>query len=346
MSVDYIFPSPTDLKDIERVKLPDLILDDPFFESFPIEESELAKLVWRQRDIIYGAQAVRGLGGTFPVVQGIGAKEYVMDPNYYGESAEIDEEELTNTAELSQFSRNARMADLIGFKVDQLLQRRVTRIRKTLIDTLTTGVFTITDKAGTIKGKQEYAIQKPVVSVSWSDRANATPFADIVALRRRSLGFSTSFGKGAVLLLNPVQIDNVLQNRNAADVFGRRTDYGATFNSVAQINKLLGNYSDSDDMPTIMEYRKDWYPTETGPAEYFLPDSYGILIGKRDNNDQIGAYRMTINAQNGNQEEGAYTFVRDLGPMQSPRKIVIEDGHNAGVVMFYPSSVVSLKVVL
>jgi hypothetical protein len=346
-TVQFAYPSPAELREVERQLLPTLTLDDPAFDLFPIVETAAWRLKWRQRDNFMGAQQVRGLGGEFKVVDAPGMKDYDVDPGVYGESALIEEEELTTAAEAASYTEFATLNDVVADRQAMLLSRRLTRIRKVLWDLLATGRYQVFDKAGTLKHVGSFPLTRVTAGVPWSTRATATPYADLTALPLQARGQSASFGRGAVAYVNRKKLNDLLLNANPADLFGRRLAAGSTVNSQAELNGLLAGQADNADIPDIRVYdegyisdgtdgltRGQWYP--------FIPDNVAVVVGKRASGARLGEYRMCRNANNPDFGPGPYTRVRDLREVRSPAAMLCEDGHNGGPAVYFPGAVIIL----
>lgn len=341
----FTYPSQIELREIEQDLLPTLTQDDPVFDEFPIVESNSSRLRWEQLDNFQGMQQVRGMGGAFKIVPQTGLKAYDFEPGVYGEFDLLEEQELTERRELGQFSDFISLNDLVGWKQSKLLQRRIDRIRMILWKLLTTGAYSVAKKDGTVMHVGTFPLQTFSASVAWGTVATAAPYKDLLNAMLKARGTSASFGAGAKLYINRVTAIALLTNTNASDLFGRRTQYGATLNNLANVNSIAAE----NDLPEIVVYDKGYISdgldgNTAGTFIPFIANNTGVLIGKRTNGAKLGEYRLTRNANNPNVEPGPYTRVVDLGEVESPRKIKVEDGHNGGPVIFFPSAVIVLTL--
>jgi hypothetical protein len=324
-------------------------MDDPIFDLFPIAESNSTRLKWRQRDNFQGLQYVRGLGGEFRPVNNVGVKEYDFEPGYYGEMAVIDEAELTEAALLNSFTDYVPITDAVADRQNQLLSREIDRIRKIMWDLVSTGTFTVPDRAGSVKYLGTFPLQTQSAAVSWATSATAKPFSDLLSIPLKARGYSQSFGNGSKAYMNQVTFQYLLTNANASDLFGRRNDYGATFNSLSGINNLIQNTKEANDLPELVCYDKGYYSDgndgRTAGTWYpFIPDNKVIVVGKRTNGAPIGEYRLTRNINNEGSAPGFYNYVRDMTAVKAPKQIQVERGHNGGPVVFFPGAVLILSV--
>src|SRR5579872_927778 len=125
-------------------------------------------------------------------------------------------------------------------------------------------------------------------------------------------------------------------NQNAADLFGRRGMYGATFNSLRDDNAIFLENA----LPQIEVY-EGGYLNDQDVFTLFIPDNKGVLVGMRPGNAPVGAYRRTYNAQSNG--PGSYMkIVEDEDEV--PTRVVIHRGHSGGPVIYYPNAVVLLNL--
>lgn len=347
-NVQFAYPSPAELREIERQLLPTLTLDDPIFDLFPIVEVNAWRLKWRQRDNFQGLQMVRGLGGEFKTVAAPGMAEYDFEPGVYGESALIEEEELTTAAEAASYTDFVSLTDQVSDRQAFLLNRRINRIRKVLWDLVTSGKYQVFDRSGTLKHVGTFPLKTVTAGTAWSSRSTATPYADLTALPLQARGQSASFGAGAVVYVNRKKLNDLLLNSNAADLFGRRTAAGATVNTQAGLNDLLASQADAADVPKIVCYDEGYYSDGTdgytkGQFVTFIPDTVAVVVGRRTSGAKLGEYRLCRNANNPDMGPGAYTRVRDLREVRSPAAFGVEDAHNGGPALYFPGAVITLS---
>jgi hypothetical protein len=335
----FTFPSPLELKQVEQDLLPVLTQDDPVFDEFPLVEVNAHRLRWEQMDNYTGLQSVRGMNGQPGRVNRVGAKAYDMEPGVYGDFTVIDEKELTERRALGQFDQFVPLNDLVAMAQQHLLVRRFDRIRQVLWAMLTTGTFSVAKPSGEILHTDVFPLQTASAGTAWSNLTASTPIADLRSAVLKYRGRSVDFGRGSKLYVNKGTVNNLLLNTNAADIGRVRTDYGATVNTLANLNAILA----ANDLPEIVPYDRG-YLNEAGTFTLFIPDGKGVIVGRRTNGAKLGEYRMTRNAENPNVEPGPYTRVIDRGELQVPRTVEVHDGHNGGPVVYFPGAVISLSL--
>lgn len=342
--VSYTYPEQLALKEIEQIKLPLLTDDDEVFDEFPMVEEKDWRLRWEQRDNYIGLQQVRGLDGAPQRVIKTGANAYDYEPGVYGEYEMIDEKELTTRRELGSWETPVSLDDIVGSYQTKLLGRRIDRIRYIIWTLLTTGTFAIAKDDGTIEHTDTFPLKTYTGAFTWSNTSQATPFADLRGAVLLQRGQSVDFGAGGKCYMNQVWINNLLENTNSNDVYGKRLNYGTTINSLADINQI----NKANNLPEIVPYDKG-YLTDAGgdnPGTFtpFIPNAVGVLVGKRTNGARVGEYRLTRNANNPRNEPGPYTRVIDRGEDHIPRRVEVHDGHNGGPVIYFPGAVCILTI--
>jgi hypothetical protein len=336
----FTFQRPYELREIERDLLPRLIADREIFTVFPTENSDNTYLVWRQRDNFKGLQQLRGANGAPPRVMQLGGNEYIYRPGVYGEFEALDEVQLTERRNFSLATgQPVSLDDLVAEIQLQLLVRRLDRIELIVWNLLTTGTFSVATPGGAIIHTDSYTFQSFTASPTWGTFATATPLADLRTIQLKARGHSVRFDSSAQMFMNQLTVNNMLNNQNNNDLFGKRQGGFGTLNSLPQINQLLTG----DNLPTITPYEGGYYD-ESATFHMFIPDTQGVLVGRRPGNTPVGEYRFTRNASNPGFAPGPYSVVIDHGPQKVPRDIEVHDGHNGGPVAFYPSAVVSCQL--
>jgi len=335
---DFVYPTNAQLQQIAQVMLPRFRAGRVGLDLFPEQNVETHILEWEQLDDFIGLQNVRGLNGEPTRVKPTGLKRYLMQPGVYGEYGFIDELELTTRRQVGQFSGPIDITDLVRIRQDQLLTRRLDRMELIIWTLLIAGTFSVADGASVLH-TDSYTFQTFSASVPWGTVATATPLADIRATQLKSRGYSVNFGPTATIYMNRVTFNQILSNLNAADLYGRKAEFGATINGPADLNRILAG----EGLPGIEIYDRG-YKDATGTWTLFIPDNKAVLIGARDDGARVGEYRMTRNANNPGMAPGAYMKVIDRGEDQVPRSIEVHDGHSGGPVIFYPSAVVVMTV--
>lgn len=334
--MDYQYPTVQRLQQIEQDLLPSLIAGDPIFDLFPIMDDTDDVLRWEQRDNYKGLQQIRGLNGDPPKVVHTGGKGYIAQPGVFGEQYNIDERELTKRRKDGTFDQHADITDLVRLGQDFLLGRELDRMRYVGWTLATTGTISIANADGVILYADTFPLQTFTASVSWATLATATPLADLRSVKLLQRGHSVDFGSRAILYVNQTTANNLMNNQNASDLFGRRGMYGATFNSLANDNSVLLE----NGLPQIEVYDAGYY-NDAGVFTLYIPNNTGILAGMRPNGQPVGEYRRTYNATNNG--GGSYMkVVQDQNDV--PARVTIHRGHNGGVVVFFPSALVVMHL--
>ncbi len=341
--MSQVYPTAATLKLVAQDKLPLLTMDDAAFDLFPRTTEDVIELQWEIVGNVVGLQAVRGLNGQPGIVKPLGASRFKAEVGFYGDFQPIDEKALAERRKLGTFGDSLDLSDLIYMAQDQLLGREVDRIRLMIWNLLQNGVFSFTNAIGNVVHTDSYPLQTSVGS-NWSNLATATPLLDLRATKLLARGHSVRFDKTAKMYMNLTTVNYLLGNTNAADLFGKRQDIGATFNSVDEINKVLA----ANDLPQIEVY-DDTYFTDTAPTVpvTFISDRKVIIVGKRKDNAPVGDICAVRNPGNANLEPGPYDFVVDS--LQNslnaiPRVIGVHRGWAGGIRLYYPSAVISMSV--
>lgn len=335
----FSYPSASELKKIEQVKLPNLMKNRKIFDIMPIRTANVALLMWEQKDNYTGLQQHRGMNGKPSSIKKPGAKRYTMSPGYYGEFADIDEEELTLRRSWGSFNDPISIDDLVMEAQDLLLQRRLDRIEKIGWDLLQTGTFSVADRQGRTIHTDQFPLQTYSAVVPWTTVATSEPLKDFRNVQLLSRGKSTSFAATAKAYMNRTTLNTMLSNTNANDLAGRRTSGLLSVLTHKEINSILAG----EDLPQIEVY-DEGYLDDAGNFQLWIANNKVIVVGSRPSGQSIAEYRMTRNANNTGMAPGPYSFVVDNQGKEVPRNIRVHDGHNGGPVIFFPGSIVIMTV--
>lgn len=339
MTTNLIYPTSAELQLIAQEKTPVLTLDDPLFDIMPITTADAAILMWEQRDNFTGLQQVRGMSGQPSRVNAIGGKRYTVIPGVYGEFGTLDELALTTRRAWGSFNTPVDVSDLVMEWQDLLLNRRIDRLRWLGWTLLSSGTFSSTKVDGTVEHTDTFPLQHFTASPLWSTVATATPLADLRAIKLLGRGRGVAFNGQAKLFLNQTDVNHLLNNTNASDLFGRRTSGVGTINNLTMLNELLLG----DDLPQITTY-EGGYLDDTGTFQLFIPAGSGVLVGKRANGQVIGDLCATRNANNPDLGPGPYQKIIDRGEDEVPRRIDVHDGWSGGPRVYFPGSIVRLTI--
>lgn len=334
---EFIYPTAVVLQQINQELAPRLAANRAIFDIIPMRDVDTHLLEWEQKDNYTGLQQVRGLNGQPSRVKQTGGRRYAMQPGVYGEFELIDEQQLTTRRQWGTLAGSIDVTDLVREKQDKLLQRRLDRIEQIGWTLVATGTFSVTDGAS-IMHTDTFTLQTFSAGVPWATYATSTPLADFRSVQLKSRGYSVNFGSASKAYMNRTTANALLLNSNNADLYGRRTQGLGTYNSLPQVNSLLAG----DDLPQLVIY-DDGYWSDAGVWTLFIPNNRIIVVGARKDNDPVGEYRFTRNANNPGFAPGPYMKVVD-DPDQVPRSLQVHDGHSGGPVLYHPAAICVMTV--
>jgi hypothetical protein len=336
----FAYPVNSELTEIAQVKTPVLTMDDPLFDIMPINNHDTDLVQWEQRDDYIGLQQLRGINGEPAQVKAIGGKLFQAQPGVYGEFLDIDEKQLTSRRKYGSYSDPIDISDLVLEKQNQLLNRRIDRLRWIGWTLLSKGIFSVALPNGSIAHTDAFPLQTQTRIVAWTSFATAQPLNDFRAAQLKARANGVYFDQRAKAFCNRVTVNNLLQNTNAADLGGKRTQGLANMLSLSDVNMLLTG----EGLPNIVVY-DEVFKDDTGTVVPFIADNVVVIIGARRNGDPVAEYMMTRNAQNDDLGPGAYMMVEDtMAANKPPRYIKVHDGHNGGPAIYYPSSIIVMSV--
>jgi hypothetical protein len=337
----YSYPTSAALELVEQDLRPRIEQDRPVFGFFPIVNEDAAEIIWEQRDNYIGLQQVRGLGGEPPRVKKTGVKRYVVEPGAYGEFETLNEVEITRRRQLGTFATPVELNDLVAPVQMKLLQRRYDRIEWMIWTLLANGTFSVSGPSGAVLHTDSYTTQSFTALTPWATYATATPLNDFRQVQLLARGHSVDFGAVSMAYMNQGTLNNLLNNGNNADLYGRRTAGLATFNNLTTVNQLM----QGDNLPQIAVYDKGFLDDFTN-FQLYIPTNTVIVVGVRPLGEPVGHYCYTRNINRSGSLTGAgpYTRVIDLGENKVPREFQVHDGHNGGLKLFYPSAIVVMHV--
>lgn len=333
---NFVFPTAAELRAIEQIKMPMLTMNDPIFSVMPIRNVDNFIVMWEQKDNFTGLQQLRGLDGRPARVNGVGLKRFQMTPGVYGEFAEIREEELTLRRSMGTFASAIDISELVMEKQDQLLSRRIDRIRQIGWQVLQ-GRFSVSGQSGLVHA-DAFPVARYAASVPWATRATATPLQNFRDIQLFEEGRSTSFGSNAKAFMNRRTFNDMVANLNANDLAGRRVTGLLSVLNLGEINQILLN----EGLPEVNIWN-DGYLTDAGVWTPFIPNNTVIVVANRPG-ATIMEYQMVRNATNPGLEPGAYTRVIDTVDREVPRRLEVHDGHNGGPALFFPGDIINMTV--
>ena len=325
-----------------------------WLEIMPPRNVNAGTVRWSQQDNYFGLQNFRGLDGAPTHVQRLGSKTYNYEPGVFGEFVDITETELTQRAgSVAISAAPIPITDLVMAAEMQLVNRELDRMEASISTLLTTGTLTLTldGPNGTQQAYSDsYTAQTFSATIPWATVATATPIRDFQAVQQLGVGISVDLGAGATAYMNSVTSNRLLNNTNVNDFGGKRSNYGATLNNLANINQYLL----AQNLPKIQVDDRGYYPLYgqkggvTKGFKKFLPDGTVVVVGKRPGNAMVGEYQLTRNMSNGG-NPGSYAYIIDRvngtnAEKRTPANIEVHRGHNGGPALYYPSSLVIMSV--
>lgn len=337
MTTNYLYPMNSELQLIDRELQLTLTMDDPIFDIMPIVNVNAFDLLWDIPANVTGLTNLRGLNGQPGNVAALGGNRFRVTPGVYGEFSTIDEEEMTRRAELGTFNIPVDVTDLVRDRQDQLIQRRIDRIRYIGWLLIASGTFSVLNNNG-IQHTDTFDLQDYNAS-TWATVATATPLADFRGAKLLQRGKGVSFGAQAKAYMNQSTFNSMTANTNAADLYGKRTAGLAIPQGVNEINAVLMN----EDLPQIVIY-DEGYLDSSGTFQLFLATGKVVIVGKRPGGQKITDFAMTRNANNANVAPGPYDFVKNRAGETVPPTIEVHSGFNGGPRIYYPGAIIDMDV--
>ena len=295
-------------------------------------------LIWEQMDAYQGRMAARGYNGSPGKINPVGISRFTMQPGVYGGFAEIDEAELTIRREEGTFNQPMDLSSQVMQKTVQVTNAQVVTEEYLVWTLLASGTFTSTDDKGAVIDSKSFTQRIFTAAVTYATHATATPLADFSTVALLHRGFSVRFDKAASALMNLDTANDVRLNTNAADLGGKRRDFGATFNSIKDVNEVFLE----NDLPSLKTYDEGYYDS-TGTFQLYIPNSTIIVRGRRLDGASVGEWLQTRNAHNFNQAPGTYMYVEDSMGKSPPRYVRVHRGFNGGPVVEFPSAIVIMQ---
>lgn len=331
------YPSNYELRVIERDKLPNLTMNRPAFDIFPMMNLDAAALVYEQPNNITGLQQPRGVDGdpTRVVCADTGAKQCIVTPCVYGEFKRIDELTITSRRQYGTANVPIDISDMVMAAQDTLLERRLNRIESIVWSILAFGSYNVYGAVGQTLCGQNFPTQTFTPATSWSNPLTSTPIRDLQAIQLLSRGTSVSFGRDSRVWMNQATFNKMISNTNPNDLGGKRTFGSSTLIGVDDINRIFLGYN----LPLIAVY-DGGYIDDSGTFQLYIPDDVIIVVGHRLTGTPLGHVIFTRNANNPNVEPGPYMKVLDRLETTVPRSIEVHDGQNMGMALYFPRAIV------
>ena len=322
------------LRKLAKLYLPRALSSRVLLDIFPMVSANATKLIYERDQLYTGVQGAVGMGGRATPVNKQGFDSWAVEPGYYKDAWTIDEEELVNLRDSGKWDDFKNYTAQAAAGTEHLTKRFLDRVELSISQIIMSGAFTAADKSGAIKDRQVFNVPQYTPATLFSDLANSQPLNYIRDLiPTLEIGKSVRFQKGFMLMSRPT-LNLILKNQNAADLNGRRLGYGQTVNSEKELSELLV----SNDLPPVKVYDEGYYldPPGTAPTfNRFMTNGKIVMVGVRQDGEQLGEYRLTRCAQNGeNAGPGEWYQVEDRRK-KDPVSVVLRAGHAGGPVPYY-----------
>jgi hypothetical protein len=329
----------TTLKQVASLLIQRDMAKSKLLKLFPVVKYNETELVFERMQVAVGQQHARGDGGPTGPVPKRGVDQMKVVPSKFGDHFVITEDEFIGLREIGDISKFMADDKKISQAVVDMTDRYIVRLHTNIANMLMNGTYSVFDATGRERDRLIYSIPQYTPGTLFDDFAASTPMKYIRDLiPKLELGVSVNFRSGSILCSRPTA-NLVLNNANAADIFGKRREVGATFNSIDDVNKLLL----ANDLPQFEIVEDGYYPgpVQSGkPSNFtrFLTNGKMVLIGAREDGAPIGDYRLTRAAQNANSGPGEWYTVED-NRQRSPWGMILSMGHNGGPVPYYPEGI-------
>ena len=352
----FLYASSRELSEILPIKYDVLTLDDPAFEMFPIDSVNADKVEWDQLDSTRGLLNAATAGGPYGVVPRKGITRFEARTGYYRSKLLMDEEMLTKAAEIATWGDAIDITKLQAQDQDQLLTIACQRIKTVIWSIMTTGAYSCLDANGLLAISDTAALTPFTTAVAWSSLTTATPLFDLRQLKLRHLGQSATFGRGAKLYLNSVDVNSLLSNANLNDLGAKLRLWlgGASPGSQPFTLADVNSYLMASDLIEIVEW-DDNYLDANGVATRYIATGFGVAVGKRLRGEPVGKFLMTRNPElmmaggangtpNGRSMGGALSnLYYDFEFMHKPLLGESAMSFNGGPAIYFPGAVVPFR---
>lgn len=343
LSHGCIVPTNAELNALQMELFPQYLEGRLGFDIMPFKTTDKSTIVLFQPDIFRGKQAHRGLGkptlsvpkqhnpfGTFCEIQ----------PSYWGEHTEINEEMMTRWGNPTQCGDTFDTTDFITLLQQWLLQRRAVLMEYNIWQSLVFGRYTALNSSGQVIHQSEFNIQNVTAGVPWTNFAGSFPLRDFRAIQLLGRGTSARFDTCAKAYMNRETANLLFANTNPLDVGRIGLSACCDFMSLDRINQQFA----AQGLPQLVIYDNGWID-DTGVFNVFIPFGYVVIVGCRPNNVPVGHYWLTRNAASCSITSGPVQKLLDTCDREASRKITVVDLHNGTPVIEYSRMVVVLRVI-
>lgn len=339
----FVYPTSNDLIAIDQQNLPAMRADDPIFSILPPITKDVAQLTWEQEDNYFGLMQIRGYNGVPARVNQVGMNQFAARPGVYGEEMAIDEAEVTERRKMGSFAEPIDVQDLVMKRSKQLMHRMLMREATLGWNLLINGFFEIqSGLTGAVVHKDSYTQRLYAATTPWATFATATPLQNFRDVELFSRGYSVTFGSAATAWMNRKTFNNLVANRNAADLYGQRTGglFAAGMESVLNLNAinsiLLG-----EGLPQIKVF-DGFYYDDANSLVLKIPDNKILVEGQRTDGARLGNWVYTRNRGNADLAAGpTYKVYETIGAIPD---VMVYRGFNGTHQLLFPSGFVVMSV--
>lgn len=345
----FVFPTNAELSLIAQEKMRTMTMDgDPAFKYFPITTKDTDTIAWEIRDNYVDLAQVRGMGGEVPRVRKVGAGRFVVEPGYYGEYQQIDEQEIIRRRKFGTFGDTIDVSDLVVMSQEFLLSREYDRMKNLVWTLLSTGTFSVANIEGQVIHTDTFPLQTYTAPISWSNFASSTPIADFRNILPLGDGKGCTFGGGAAAFMSRNTLNNLLKNTNTGDLRGFLVSNGGAGVNInllplPQLNQILL----AGDLPTVNLYNDGYLASNSANPQVtaftrHIPDNKVVVVGYRFDGNPLGNIVQTRNASNQGAQAGPADVV--VSTDRPPHILEVYRMNNWGPVVYYPSNIVIMNV--
>lgn len=321
-------------------------------EIMPERDFDTYEVRWDERDSERGMTAPHAMDTDPKIDKRPGSVTRNYTPIPFKESDVLKESDLLVPRALGTASNIINATAEVARIMKARMLKTKARVNWLRWQTLHGGF--VIDENG-VKETQTFPIQTHDAS-NWSDHANSTPFADIMAasLKFEATGASA---QGAKIYINQRTLNDVLQNKNENDLWGFRGDkFGAITFSLDDVNKIFP----ANGLP-ILVLNNNGYIDEAGAFKTFIANAKAIIVGKRQEGEVVGNFARTISLHrfvngapapgyfeiievNGQPNQGAGQInLVQLGQSANP-SVKMTGGVYGGTLLWYPRSIIRMDV--
>lgn len=307
-------------------------------QILPLADHDTDQVMWEIRDNVNGLLFVRDEDAPLPTRAQPGVKRYGVPPGIFGEQRTVPEQQLRSKRTIGDLGAPINVDDELSMlQQDLAIQMNWTfeYIRWRL---LCLGSVTVAKQDGTLVEVARLDNWTTVApAIPWTTYATAVPLQFIADRVAAYVGLGYDFGPGSKLFMNFVTLQYLFNNTNANDLFGKRQQFGATINGVADLNQVLL----ARGLPVI-QIVEDSYLDTSGVAQRMIPDGYVVHVGNHwANGMRAGEFVLTRNGIRPN-HVGIYAN-NGLLPVEPNLPYTVRAA-NGGPRLNYPNQVKVYKV--